>query len=75
LARFLLPYYRCVSRFAPDAPTFVTMEETEMRKSILTIVMLTSALALGACDTDEDFDDQVEDAAEEVEDAAEEIDD
>jgi predicted small secreted protein len=51
------------------------MEETVMKKSILTILMLTSALALGACDTDEDFDDQVEDAAEEVEDAAEEIDD
>lgn len=46
-----------------------------MRKSILTILLLSTALGLGACDDDDDFEDQVEDAAEEVEDAAEEIDD
>lgn len=49
-------------------------EETEMKRSFLTIVMLCSALALGACENDDDFEDQVEDAGEEIEDAAEELD-
>lgn len=45
-----------------------------MKRSFLTIVMLCSALALGACENDDDFEDQVEDAGEEIEDAAEELD-